>query len=162
VKKGHRLKSVLRNQAEIVVRKARLADHPQLLRVIREYYRYDGIRYDAKSIGPALSKLLRDESLGCVWIIHHGRAPAGYVILTFNYDLEFGGLQGIVTDLFLREKFRGHGLGKATLDCVAEYCRARGISAIELQVAHENKAAQGFYRKLGFHKLSRIVMGKDL
>jgi GNAT superfamily N-acetyltransferase len=112
---------VLRNQAEIVVRKARLADHPQLLRVIREYYRYDGIRYDAKSIGPALSKLLRDESLGCVWIIHHGRAHAGYVILTFNYDLEFGGLQGIVTNLFLREKFRGHGLGKAALDCVAEY-----------------------------------------
>jgi ribosomal protein S18 acetylase RimI-like enzyme len=130
--------------------------------LIREYYRYDGIRFDARRVGPALRKLLGDESLGCVWIIDDGNAVAGYSILTFNYDLEFGGLQGIVTDLFLREKYRGRGLGKAALDGVAEYCRARGISAIELQVEHHNKAAQGFYRKLGFRKLSRIVMGKDL
>jgi ribosomal protein S18 acetylase RimI-like enzyme len=87
---------------------------------------------------------------------------AGYIILTFNYDLEFGGLQGIVTDLFLREKYRSHGLGKMAVDCVIEYCRARGIAAIELQVEHENKAAQAFYRRLGFRRLSRIVMGKDL
>lgn len=84
------------------------------------------------------------------------------MILTFNYDLEFGGLQGIVTDLFLREKFRGRGLGEQALDCVEEYCRNCGISAVELQVEHANKAAQAFYRKLGFRLLSRIVMGKCL
>lgn len=95
-------------------------------------------------------------------MIHRGRAVAGYVILSFNYDLEFGGLQGIVTDLFLREKCRGRGLGQEALDAVAEYCRGRGISAIELQVEHDNRVAQGFYRKLGFRRLSRIVMGKDL
>ena len=145
-----------------VVRRARASDHPLLLELIREYYRFDGIRFDSKSIGSALRKLLRDDSLGCVWIIHQGSSPAGYLVLTFNYDLEFGGLEGIVTDLFLRETYRGRGLGKIALDCVEEYCRARGISAIELQVEHENKAAAGFYRKLGFQKLSRIVMGKDL
>lgn len=145
-----------------VIRKARVSDRQQLLGLIREYYRYDGIRFEAKSIAPALRKLLSDESVGCVWIIQQGRAFAGYVILTFNYDLEFGGLQGIVTDLFLREKYRGRGLGKMALDCVAEYCRARGIAAVELQVEDDNKAAQKFYRKLGFQKLSRVVMGKDL
>jgi ribosomal protein S18 acetylase RimI-like enzyme len=148
---------------EIVeVRKPGASDVDQLLGLIREYYRYDGIRFDAKRIGPALRKLLRDESLGCVWIIHQGTDVAGYIILTFNYDLEFGGMQGIVTDLFLRRKYRGRGLGKRALDCVEAYCCSRGISAIELQVEHRNKAAQKFYRKLGFRKLSRIVMGKDL
>jgi len=160
--KGHGLKSVLQNPGIGVLRKAHASDHRRLLGLIREYYRYDDIRFDPKSVGPALRKLLGDESLGCGWIIHDGSVVAGYIILTFNYDLEFGGLQGIVTDLYLREKYRGRGLGKLALDCVDEYCRARGISALEVQVEHANKAAQAFYRKLGFRKLSRIVMGRDL
>jgi len=148
---------------EIVeVRKPEASEIDALLKLISEYYRYDGIRFDAKSIGLALRRLLRDKSLGCVWMIRHGSDVAGYVILTFNYDLEFGGMQGIVTDLFIREKFRGAGLGKSALDCVGEYCRDRGISAIELQVEHDNKAAQAFYRNLGFKRLSRIVMGKTV
>ena len=144
------------------VRKARASEVQPLLDLVREYYRYDGLRFDARSIEAALRKLLRDETLGCVWVIQQGSALAGYAILTFNYDLEFGGLQGIVTDLFLREKYRSRGLGKLAMDCVIEYCRARGISAIELQVEHDNKAAQKFYRRLGFQKVSRIVMGRDL
>ena len=63
--------------------------------LIREYYRYDGIRFDPRRVGPALRKLLGDESLGCVWIIDDGNAVAGYSILTFNYDLEFGGTTNI-------------------------------------------------------------------
>lgn len=144
------------------MRKARASDAVELLALIREYYRFDGIRFDQKRIGVALRKLLRDESLGCAWIVEQDGAAAGYVILTFNYDLEFGGMQGFVTDLFLREKYRGRGLGKASLDCVGDYCRARKISAIELQVEHDNRAAQKFYRKLGFRRVSRIVMGKEL
>jgi ribosomal protein S18 acetylase RimI-like enzyme len=144
------------------VRKARASDHRRLLGLIREYYRYDGIIFDAKSIGPALRKLLRDESLGCVWMIHQGVEAAGYVIMTFNYDLEFGGLQGIVTDLFLRQEYRGCRLGATAMATVEEYCRSRGISAIELQVERQNKAAQAFYRKLGFERLTRLVMGKSL
>ncbi len=145
-----------------MVQRARAADAARLLELIGEYYRYDGIAFDAKSVGPALRKLLSDQSLGCVWMIRQGAALAGYVILTFNYDLEFGGTQGIVTDLYLREKHRGRGLGRKALDCVEDYCRARKISALELQVEHENKAAQKFYRKLGFHRLSRMVMDKNL
>jgi ribosomal protein S18 acetylase RimI-like enzyme len=149
-------------RAAAVIRPARIADCAMLMKLIREYYRYDGIRFDARSIGPALRKLLRDEALGRIWMIHQEDEAAGYIILTFNYDLEFGGMQGIVTDLFIREKFRGGGLGKLALDCVGEYCRNIGISAIELQVEHDNKAAQAFYRKLGFKRLTRLVMGKDL
>jgi ribosomal protein S18 acetylase RimI-like enzyme len=146
----------------LALRKPRTSDFQVLLELIAEYYRYDGLRFEARSIATALRKLMRDENLGRIWMIHSGTRTAGYIILTFNYDLEFGGLQGIVTDLFLREKYRGCGLGKQALEGVAEYCRQRGIRAIELQVECGNQAAQAFYRKLGFHRLSRIVMGKSL
>lgn len=160
--KSHRPKAALRNEEQSLVRRARRSDLRALLQLIGEYYRYDRIDFDAERIEPALRRLLGDESLGCVWVVECDASLAGYVVLTFNYDLEFGGLEGIVTDLFLRAEYRGHGLGALAMDAVSNYCRARGIAAIELQVTDKNKAARSFYRTLGFRKLSRVVMAKDL
>ncbi len=162
VESSRKRRTSISNRASGSFTKAKSADFARLLELIREYYRYDGIRFSARSIGPALRRMLRDETLGLAWLIHHDSEVAGYVILTFNYDLEFGGMQGIVTDLYLREEHRGRGLGRLALDAVAKYCRGHKISAIELQVEHDNKAAQAFYRKLGFRPLSRIVMGKSV
>ena len=35
------------------------------------------------------------------WVAEADRVAAGYMILTFTYDIEFGGMQRIVTDLYL-------------------------------------------------------------
>jgi ribosomal protein S18 acetylase RimI-like enzyme len=83
-------------------------------------------------------------------------------VLTFNHDLEFGGLEGIVTDLFIESEYRNRGLGRNALELVDDYCRSAGIRTVELQVEEHNKSAQAFYRKLGFRKLRRIVMSRDL
>ena len=85
------------SRAQITLRIARVSDAPELLRLIRTYYRFDGIRFQKSVIDAALRKLLRRRSLGRIWIMRDGVKPAGYVMLTFNYDLEFGGLEGIVT-----------------------------------------------------------------
>ena len=146
----------------IAICPARLTDRAELLALIRAYYRFDHIRFNARTIAPALDKLLRSRSFGRVWIMYDGARPAGYVVLTFNFDLEFGGLEGLVTDLFVDARYRGRGLGRRALDIVDNYCRARGIGMVELQVEDENVEAQAFYRKLGFKQLSRIVMTRDV
>ncbi|HXD91169.1 MAG TPA: GNAT family N-acetyltransferase [Candidatus Binataceae bacterium] len=146
----------------IAIRPARLTDRAELLALIRAYYRFDHIRFNARTIAPALDKLLRSRSFGRVWIMCDGARPAGYVVLTFNFDLEFGGLEGLVTDLFVDARYRGRGLGRRALDIVDNYCRARGIGMVELQVEDENVEAQAFYRKLGFKQLSRIVMTREV
>lgn len=146
----------------IAICPARLTDRAELLALIRAYYRFDHIRFNARTIAPALDKLLRSRSFGRVWIMYDGARPAGYVVLTFNFDLEFGGLEGLVTDLFVDARYRGRGLGRRALDIVDNYCRARGIGMVELQVEDENVEAQAFYRKLGFKQLSRIVMTREV
>jgi ribosomal protein S18 acetylase RimI-like enzyme len=146
----------------VAIRVARLADRPELLRLIRAYYRLDHIRFDARAMEPALARLLRSRALGRVWIMQDGAKAVGYVVLTFNYDLEFDGLEGLVTDLFVEAKYRGTGLGKRALEVVDDYCRKRGIRAVELQVESNNTAAQAFYRKIGFTQLARVVMVRDI
>lgn len=150
------------SRAQITLRIARVSDTPELLRLIRAYYRFDGIRFQQSVIDAALRKLLRNRSLGRIWIMRDGVKPAGYVMLTFNYDLEFGGLEGIVTDLFIESEYRNRGLGRNALELVDDYCRSAGIRTVELQVEEHNKNAQAFYRKLGFRRLTRIVMSRDL
>ena len=80
------------------------------------------------------------------------------MLLTFNFDLEFGGFEGLVTDLFVHQDYRGRGVGERALAIVDDYCRSAGIATVELQVVEDNREAQAFYRKIGFTRLNRIVM----
>ena len=146
----------------IQIRRAHTSDASELLKLIRAYYRFDRIRFRPNTVEAALRKLLRSRSLGRIWIIHDGPKAVGYVMLTFNYDLEFGGLEAIVTDLFVRSEYRNLGLGRDALAVVYAECRAMRIRTVELQVEEHNKNAQKCYLKLGFKKLSGIVMSRNV
>jgi ribosomal protein S18 acetylase RimI-like enzyme len=72
------------------------------------------------------------------------------------------GSEGIVTDLFILSGYRSRGLGRDALALVGAHCRVAGIHTVELQVEEDNEDAQKFYLKLGFRKLSRTVMSRDV
>lgn len=147
---------------QVLLRQARLTDAPELLRLVGAYYRFDGIRFESKAVDVALRKLLRSRSLGRIWIMRDATKAVGYIVLTFNYDPEFGGLEGIITDLFISPRYRGRGLGRRALALADAHCRSAGIRTVELQVEEHNKDAQEFYHKVGFRKLPRIVMARDV
>ena len=52
-------------------------------------------------------------------------------------------------DLFVRPRFRGHGLGRALLARLAAECVGRGLGRLEWSVLDWNSPAIGFYRRLG-------------
>jgi GNAT superfamily N-acetyltransferase len=134
-------------------------DHKVLLKLIVAYYRFDKIPYKLESLSRGLDTLLRNLSQGQAWLLEtHHNQPIGYAILTYNFDLEYGGLEGMLTDLYVEKRFRQHGVGSLALYEIEDYCRERGIRTIELQVQDHNKSANTFYRKTGFRILPRKVM----
>jgi GNAT superfamily N-acetyltransferase len=154
--------SLSRTRTALKIRFATSRDFERLLRLVAAYYQFDSIAFDAPVTGAALRRLLREKSLGRAWVIDSGRDLAGYVIVTYNYDLEFGGIEAIMTDLFIAQRYRGKGLGARTIEAVRDFCLQEGIGALELQVSRRNDAAQTFYRSLGFEVLDRIVMSLEL
>lgn len=52
---------------------------------------------------------------------------------------------------------RPAGPGDAAV-LLAAPCREAGVSALHLEVARKNTAAQGFYRRLGFEDHDRYLM----
>ena len=134
-------------------------DHKTLLKLIVAYYKFDKIPYQLEALRRGLDTLLRNLSQGQAWLLEtHHNQPIGYAILTYNFDLEYGGVEGMLTDLYVEKRFRQKGVGSLAIYEIEDFCRERGIRTIELQIQHHNKSAKTFYDKTGFRTLPRRVM----
>jgi ribosomal protein S18 acetylase RimI-like enzyme len=118
---------------------------------------HEGIAIDPAVLEAALDRLLRDPSIGGVWIVERDRTPIGYAIVTFGYDLEFGGRDAILTELWIDPPARGDGAGSAALRLLDPELRALGVHALHLQVRPENPAIR-LYERSGFVASPRVVM----
>lgn len=133
-----------------------------LVGLVRDYYALDGIAFAADDVRRALIELLANESIGGAWLVFRGEVLAGYFVLTYGFDLEFGGRQATVTELYLRPAARRGGVGTAAIACIEEHLRSVGIAAYELQVERGNAGARAFYGRLGFEARDRIPMSKRI
>jgi len=145
--------------------RAGLVDTDRILPLIAAYYAFDGIPFDAGEVRVGLDALARTPSLGGAWLVQaeeDGATLAGYFVLTFGFDLEFGGRQATITELFFLPRHRRRGAGTATLLFVEETLRQLGIGAVELQVSRDNAAALSLYLRAGFEAHERIPMSKRI
>ena len=142
----------------VTFRPCRPKDHAILLKFVTEYYRFDKIPFQRGSLSKGLDTLLRNVSQGQAWLMESHKKPVGYAVLTYNFDLEYGGVEGMLTDLYVSKRYRNQGIGSLALYEIEDFCRERGIRNIELQVLHHNPEAETFYHKAGFKILPRKVM----
>jgi GNAT superfamily N-acetyltransferase len=75
-------------------------------------------------------------------------APAGYAFF-FNYYSTWAGRGLFLEDLFVREAFRGRGIGKALLAAVARIAVDEGCYGIHWEVLDWNEKAIELYKALG-------------
>ena len=150
-------------KSPITVRLATVADIPAIIPMMIDFNRYEGIDWDPRRGEAPLRTLLQDERLGIFALFSTEDTPsAGYAIVTFGFDLEFGGRDAFLTDMFLAETLRGRGLGKLALAQVCALTQQAGAFALHLQVRSDNVAAQKLYQTSGFVGTTRIFMSKPL
>ena len=149
---------------EPVFTPAGASDADELVELMREFYAFDHIAFDEGAARAALRQILGDGRFGVVHLIRVGaqEAAAGYLVVTFGFSLEFHGRDAFVDELYLRENFRGRGIGRACIEFAAEVCRAEGIAALHLEAERANTRAQALYRRVGFREHDRYLMTKWL
>ena len=147
---------------DVKLRPAGIQDATLLMEFIQAYYAFDKIPFHPEEIRPALEELLSDGSFGKAWFIQADGHDAGYVLVTFAYDLEFGGRVATITDFYVRPEYRRSGLGTQTVAFLENALRLHGVKTLELQVERANREAFLFYRRRGFHEHDRIPMSKSL
>jgi GNAT superfamily N-acetyltransferase len=137
---------------------AEIGDVPALLPLMREFYEYERLAFDAARTEQLLRELIGDESLGHVIVFEEANVLVGYMVLTFGYSLEFGGRDALIDEFYVVPAERGAGLGTAAIEHAKQICRARGISKIHLEADYVNGRVHEFYKRLGFRDHERHLM----
>jgi diamine N-acetyltransferase len=129
-----------------------------LLPLMQEFYVYDHHKYVEKKAIGALQTFLQSEQWGYVWLIYYQDNLIGYVVITFGFSLEFGGRDAFVDEVYLREPFRGMGVGTEIIEFLKGVCQENDIKALHLEVGKENNDAYRFYLKVGFEDRQSKLM----
>jgi ribosomal protein S18 acetylase RimI-like enzyme len=140
------------------IERAGPGDEAQLLAMMKDFNAGESITVDAVELRNALGVLLRDERLGCAWLIRDASHTVGYAILTFGYDLEFAGRDAFLTELYLIPEVRGRGLGAVALRAIEAAARGLGVNAVHLMVRPENTPALRLYRGQGYEDPGRLLL----
>ena len=132
------------------IRPAAEADAPLILQFIRELAQYERLLHEVVATEESLRETLfgarpyAEVSLGYL-----ADDPAAFALYFHNYST-FLGRPGIyLEDLYVREEFRGRGLGRAMLRSLARLAVERGCGRLEWAVLNWNEPAINFYRGLG-------------
>jgi len=104
---------------------------------------------DPKPLQAGFETLVNDVDAAPFLAIADGEA-AGFIGFRFRRRLNHATFEGWVSDLFVREQFRGRGIGRALLGAAIAEWRLRGGHQVMLEVGNERTAARALYEALGF------------
>ena len=95
-----------------------------------------------------------DPPFECLLAEYEGE-PAGFALFFRNYSTWTGRCGLYLEDLFVREEYRGRGIGGGLMRRLAELAAERGWARMDWMVLDWNTNAQSFYREHGGYHLER-------
>jgi ribosomal protein S18 acetylase RimI-like enzyme len=125
-------------------------DLPRLLPMVAAYHTEEGIDSDESHLEAALAPLLDGTPLGVAYLIGPRRSPVGYIVISFGYSVELGGIDGVIDEFWIRPPVRGRGMGMDVLLGLIPALAEHGLCGISLEVDRDNTRAQKLYTRAGF------------
>lgn len=108
-----------------------------------------------------LAELLPNPIYGVAYVVREGTIPIGYLVICFEYSLEYRGKGAWIDELFVEPTHRGKGIGTQLLDVAEQASREHHAKFLHLEVNHGNPAID-LYRCRGFLQHQRFLMSKPL
>jgi len=144
---------------EITFRIVLPVDLAELVGMMKEMQADDpwSVPFDESVTAAVTDRLLRDPTLGRVWFIADSGDNIGYIVMAFDYSLEYRGRGAWVDEFFVRKSHRGLGIGTQALEFFAHQARQLGVTVVHLEVNHGNPAID-LYRRLGYEDHQRYLM----
>lgn len=95
------------------------------------------------------------------FMLDHLGEMAGYVLVSFTWSNEAGGLVLWVEELFIKAKFRGLGLGGQAIEFIRKRYEGKA-KRFRLEISKDNLAIGKLYRRKGFKPLEYVQMSYDV
>jgi len=94
------------------------------------------------------------------WVVDAGDHLAGYMTAVTEFATRPARSFVYMDTLYLREPWRGRGLGRALMETLAAFAAERGLGELQWQTPPDNASGIAFYRRIGARELakSRFVL----
>jgi GNAT superfamily N-acetyltransferase len=134
----------------VVIREAEQSDVPVIADLIRGLARFEKLEDEVTMTDALLAKnLFGPRRYAETLIAEEGGSPVGFALFFHNFST-FLAKPGIyLEDLFVVPEQRGHGIGRALLQRLAQIAVERDCGRLEWAVLDWNRDAIGFYERLG-------------
>lgn len=129
----------------------------KVLPLIAAFHAEEGIESTEESRHAGIAPLLEGNPYGAAYLLGPARAPIGYVVVCFGWSVEFGGLDAIIDELYIRPGVRGRGIATEALIALPKALSAYGLRAVHLEVDRTNDAAVKLYRRAGFRERDKYM-----
>ena len=122
-----------------------------------------GMASDPEHRAAGLAPLLEGSPYGAVYLIGPPKAPVGYLVLSFGWSIEFGGMDAMLDEIYVRPAVRGRGMASQVLQALPLALKGAGVRGLHLEVAIADSKTQRLYAKAGFklrdgyHLMSRAL-----
>ncbi len=134
---------------DLQVRRADETDIALLFELIHCMAVYEKRPQDMTGTREQLKYWLFERKIATALIARRGEEAVGYAL----YYPAFGSFAAVgkvhLEDLFLKEEYRGRGLGRHFLGRIAEFVLAEGYTEMEWSCLDWNKPSIAFYERLG-------------
>jgi len=147
----------------ISIARATLADLELLLPMMRHMQADDpwSEPFHESTVRANLAELLQNPVYGVAYLVLEENTPIGYLVICFDYSLEYRGKGAWIDELFVEAAYRGKGIGTQLLDLAENASREHQAKFLHLEVTHGNPAIE-LYRRRGFVDHPRHLMSKAL
>jgi diamine N-acetyltransferase len=145
------------------ITQATISDLESLFEMMRHMQKDDpwSEPFHEPTVRANLVELLQSPLYGVVCIVREESIPIAYLVLCFDYSLEYRGKGAWIDELFVEAAHRGKGIGTQLLDLAETVSREHNARVLHLEVNHGNPAIE-LYRRRGFLEHERFLMSKAL
>ncbi len=142
-----------------MIRKMEARDKEAVLAMMRIFYASDAVLTNGSE------EIFQKDIENCVgenpyvegYIMEKGEAMQGYAMIAKSYSTEFGKPCIWIEDIYIKEAYRGKGIGSRFLSYITQ---KYPDAVYRLEVEAENQQAIGVYEKSGFRVLPYMEMKK--
>ena len=150
----------------VSIRAAREHDAEAIAQLAAEFVGYLAALGDPDPRGITAAEYLRDgfgdRAAFHGFVAEDSSGVVGYLLYHDGYDVDRRGRVLYVADLFITERVRRHGVGRALMEQARAECVARGGQALLWTVYPPNVAARRFYERLGGRPTAEQLMSLAL
>lgn len=125
-------------------------DLPRLQSLVARFHEQKNLDQTDDAREAALRPLLDGSPHGVAYLIGPRQGPAGYIIISFGYSVEMGGITGFVDEFYIRPSIRGRGMGSEVLRKLMPALADYGVMALRAEVERDTPDAARLYSRLGF------------